>query len=292
MSRVEPDERPDGAQTTTGRRVVVLRHRLAVRVMHWINVVALTVLLLSGLGIFNAFSQLHWARSSYGTRPPILNIEALEQEDGRLVGVTRLFGHEFVTTGVLGVSSGVDGEPAARAFPSWLTLPGGQWLAMSRSWHFFFAWVFVINGLCYLGYTLASGHLRRDLWPTRADRAVIGRSLVDHLLLRHAKGEAARRYNVLQKLSYLVVIFVLLPGIALLGLAMSPRMDALWPGWVDLLGGRDAARTLHFLFAWLIVAFVLVHLFEVLVSGPLNQLRSMITGRFAVNLQTPDETQR
>src|SRR5262249_14608117 len=157
-----------------------------------------------------------------------------------------LFGHEFVTTGVLGVSAGPDGEPAERAFPSWLTLPGPQWLAMSRTWHLFFAWVFVLNGACYLVYTLATGHLRRDLWPTRADRASIARSIADHLRLRHPRGEAARRYNVLQKLAYLIVIFVLLPGIALMGLALQPRLDALWPGWVDALGGRDAARTLHF----------------------------------------------
>jgi thiosulfate reductase cytochrome b subunit len=272
-------------------RVVVRRHALPVRVMHWINVIALAALFLSGLGIFNAYAQLHWGRASYGRQAPLLEISAREQDDGRLVGITRLFGHEFVTTGVLGVSAGPDGEPAERAFPSWLTLPGYQWLAMSRSWHFFFAWVFVLNGACYLAYTLASGHLRRDLWPTRADRGSIGRSIVDHLRLRHPRGEAARRYNVLQKLAYLLVVFVLLPGIALMGLALQPRLDALWPGWVDALGGRDAARTLHFVFAWLIVLFVLVHLFEVLVSGPLNQLRSMITGRYAVEPEAADEQQ-
>ena len=262
---------------------VVRRHAWPVRMMHWINVLAVSMLFFSGLGIFNAYSTLHWGRASYAPAAKVLlDISARERDDGKLVGITRLLGHEFDTTGWLGVSAGPDGEPTARAFPAWLTLPSGQWLAMSRAWHFFFAWVFVINGACYLAFTLASGHLRRDLWPTRTDWRSIGRSVVEHLRLRHPRGEAALRYNVLQKLAYLVVVFVLLPGIALFGMAMSPRLDAIVPGWVDALGGRDAARTLHFIFAWLMVAFVAVHLFEVLVSGPVNQLRSMITGRYAV----------
>jgi thiosulfate reductase cytochrome b subunit len=265
------------------QRELVLRHALPVRVMHWINVVALAVLFMSGLGIFNAFAQLHWDKASYGRKAPLLSIDARALDDGRLVGVTRVLGRELVTTGWLGVSNGDDGQAVARAFPSWLTVPSGQWLAMSRNWHFLFAWIFVLNGLCYLAYALASRHLQRDLSPTRADWRSIGRSIVDHLLLRHPRGEAARRYNVLQKLAYRVVIFVLLPGIVLMGLAMSPRLDAWWPGWVDVLGGRDAARTLHFVFAWLLVAFVLVHVFEVIVSGPWNHLRSMVTGRFAID---------
>jgi thiosulfate reductase cytochrome b subunit len=269
-------------------RELVLRHTLPVRVMHWINVVSLAVLFMSGLGIFNAFSQLHWDKASYGRKPPLLSIDARELEDGRLVGVTRVLGREVVTTGWLGVSNDADGQAVPRAFPAWLTLPSVQWLSMSRSWHFLFAWIFVLNGLSYLVYALASGHLLRDLSPTRAVWRSIGRAIVDHLLLRHPRGEAARRYNVLQKLAYLVVIFVLLPGIVLGGLAMSPRLDAWWPGWVDVLGGRDAARTLHFVFAWLLVAFVLVHVCEVIVSGPWNHMRSMITGRFAIDKDEPE----
>ena len=90
-------------------------------------------------------------------------------------------------------------------------------------------WI-VLNGACYLVFTLVSGHLRRDLWPTRADWASTGRSVVDHLVLRHPRGEAALHYNVLQKLSYLALIFVLLPGVALMGMALSPRLDALGAG--------------------------------------------------------------
>jgi thiosulfate reductase cytochrome b subunit len=260
------------------------RHALAVRVMHWINLLALVALLMSGLQIFNAHPALHWGDSSYSGKPPILALDAERRADGRLVGITRVFGHDFETTGVLGVSKADDGSLLARGFPAWATVPGPQWLAMGRRWHFFFAWVFVINGIAYVAWSIASRHLARDLLPTRTDWRGIGRSIVDHLLLRHPQGEAAKRYNVMQKLAYLFVIFVLLPLMVLAGLAMSPRLDTLATGWVDLFGGRQSARTIHFVVAWLIVAFVAVHVFEVIVSGLWNNLRSMITGRYDVKV--------
>ena len=258
------------------------RHTWPVRLMHWINVLAFIVLLMSGLQIFNAHPALYWGKSSYNGRPPILQMDARMDTRGNPVGVTRIFGHEFNTTGVLGLSAGMDGQPTERGFPAWITLPSQQWLAMARRWHFFFAWVLVINGFAYLTYTLASRHLVRDLMPTRADWRSIGQSIKDHLRLRHALGEAARRYNILQKLAYLGVIFGLFPLLILMGWAMSPGLDALFPGWVDVVGGRQSARTIHFIVAWLLVGFVFIHVFEVIVSGFWNNLRSMISGRYRI----------
>jgi thiosulfate reductase cytochrome b subunit len=260
-----------------GSPPTIYRHRLPVRVMHWINVACLVVLLMSGLQIFNAHPALYWGHDSReDTR--VLQITQ-KQVDGQWVGVTRIAGLEFGTHGVLGTSrSGGDQEYAARAFPQWATIPGPQWLSMGRLWHFFFAWLFVLNGLVYVAWTIFSGHLRRDLLPTGGEIRGIGRSIKDHLLLRHAHGEAARRYNVLQNIAYLSIVFGVLPLIVVGGWAMSPMMDAFWPGWVDWLGGRQAARTLHFIAAVLLVAFVLVHVFEVIVTGLVNNLRSMITG--------------
>jgi thiosulfate reductase cytochrome b subunit len=258
------------------------RHAWPVRLMHWINVLAFIALLLSGLQIFNAHPALYWGKSSYDGHPPILQMGARLDAQGNPVGVTRILGHEFNTTGVLGASAGMGGQPVQRGFPAWITLPSQQWLAMGRRWHFFFAWVLVINGLAYIAYTLASRHLARDLMPTRADWRSIGLSIKDHLLLRHAQGEAARRYNILQKLAYLGVIFVLFPLLIVMGWAMSPGLNALFPGWVDVFGGRQSARTLHFVVAWLLVGFVFIHLFEVVIGGFWNNLRSMITGRYRI----------
>jgi thiosulfate reductase cytochrome b subunit len=278
-------------------RILYYRHRLPVRIFHWINVLCLAILLLSGLGIFNAHPALYWGVSSYSARPAVLEIRSTTQADasinagaasesggtyGGKRGVLRVAGHEFDTTGILGVSRSAHGKPNERAFPSWLTIPGSYSLADSRLWHFFFAWMLFINGAGYVLYSIASGHLKRDLALEKGEVRGIGASIIDHLRFKHPKGDAARRYNVLQKLSYLAVIFILLPLIILTGLAMSPTLNAILTGWVDWFGGRQSARTIHFIVTWLLVAFVAVHVFEVFISGLWNHMRSMITGYFAI----------
>ena len=284
---VKPSGSP--ADATYGRTgQLYARHALPVRIMHWINVVALTLMFMTGLQIFNSHPALYWGASSYTGRPPWLEIGARQDAQGKATGYTRVLGHEWTTTGVLGVSTD-DGRLYAQGFPGWLTVPSHQWLSMARSWHFFFAWVFFVNGICYVLYTIASRHLARDLWPTRADLRGIGRSIVDHLRFRHPTGEAAKRYNVLQKFAYLMVIFVLLPLIILMGFGMSPRLDTLFGGWVGWFGGRQSVRSLHFIIAWLLVAFVLIHVFEVIVTGLWNNVRSMITGRYRVPAETSHE---
>src|SRR6187455_2075663 len=219
----------EAAPAAAPRRIY--RHALPVRLMHWINVACLTILLGSGLNIFNAHPALYWGDDSSGK--PWLAMRAENTAAGP-VGKTRIAGSDFDTSGVLGLSN-VDGRPTARGFPSWATIPGPQWLAMARHWHLFFAWLFIINGVAYVLYTLFSRHLVRDLVPTRVELRNIGRSIVDHLKLKHPTGDAATRYNVLQSLTYLIVIFGLLPLVVIAGLAMSPRLDAVITGWVDLL---------------------------------------------------------
>ena len=276
-----PIAAPAALDTVASPRALYLRHALPVRIMHWINVVALTLMFMTGLQIFNSHPALYWGSSSYTGRAPWLEIGAREDANGNAVGYTRLLGHEFTTSGVLGTS--VDGgRMYAQGFPGWLTVPSHQWLSMARAWHFFFAWVFLINGLCYVAYAVVTRHLARDLLPTRMDLRGIGASIADHLRFRHPKGEAAKRYNVLQKFAYLAVIFVLLPLIILMGFGMSPRLDTLFGGWVTWFGGRQSARSIHFIVAWMLVAFVLIHVFEVIVTGLWNNVRSMITGRYRV----------
>lgn len=267
-----------GAPPAQPAREKFYRHSLAVRVTHWVNVLCLTILLVSGLQIFNAHPALYWgAQSDFDN--PLMSITA-EREGDRIVGVTTLFGRSFETTGLLGVS-GPDTTPGARAFPAWITLPSYQDLATGRRWHFFFAWLFVVNGLFYLLYGFASRHLWRDLVPASAQLRGIGGTIADHLRLRFHRGAEARHYNVLQKLAYLGVIFILLPLSVLSGLTMSPALNAAFPQLLDLFGGRQSARTLHFVAASLLVAFVFVHVIMVLVSGAWNNLRSMLTGWFA-----------
>jgi len=154
---------------------------------------------------------------------------------------------------------------------------------MARHWHFFFAWLFVINGVCYLAYSITSKHVQHDLLLNKKDLASFWQSVKDHARFKHPTGEDAIPYNVLQKMAYLSVIFILLPLIILMGMAMSPFLNSLTSGWVDLFGGRQTARTIHFIIAWLLVGFVFIHVFEVIITGFWNDIRSMITGQYCID---------
>ena len=259
---------------------VIYRHSGTVRVTHWVNALVLLVLLMSGLQIFNAHPALYLGSKSEFD-DPVMAMGTVEDGEN-LKGVTTIFGYTIPTTGVFGLSGDAEGGYDSRGVPWWATLPGHRDLAMGRRWHFFFAWLFLFNGLAYLLWSLGSGHFRRDLAPSRQDLAHIGASIREHARLNFPKGEEAKRYNVLQKLAYLAVAIVLLPLMLLTGLAMSPGMDAAFPALLDVFGGRQTARTIHFISATAIVLFVVVHLVMVVLSGLWNNLRSMITGRYEI----------
>jgi thiosulfate reductase cytochrome b subunit len=251
------------------------RHAGLVRVTHWINAVCFMLLLMSGLQIFNAHPALYVGQSSDFGHPAV-SILSRQSERGA-VGQTVILGHSFDTTGVLGASR-EDGQISSRAFPSWITIPSNQDLATGRRWHFLFAWLLVLNGLVHLAWGFGSRHFGRNLLPSRAELGHIGKEVLEHLRLRFPRGEAAKRYNVLQQFAYLLVVFVLFPLAILTGLTMSPGIDSALPQLLTLFGGRQNARLIHFVAASGLVLFVIVHLVLVLVSGVWNNLRSMITG--------------
>lgn len=236
---------PTVQETKAAPRVTMFqRHAVVTRLTHWRNAVFFCVLAASGMQIFHAWPQLHWGQAGADSMQAVL---------------------------------------ALGAFPAWLTLPSAQDLAAGRRWHLFFAWCFVLNGAAYLAYGLLSGRVRRHLPPRRLELAPrhLWHEVVEHARLRFAHDERARNYNVLQKLSYLGVI-CLLALMVLTGLTMSPGMNAAAPWLLDLFGGRQSARTLHFISAALLVLFVFVHLAMVLLSGPWNNLRSMLSGQYAI----------
>ena len=271
-----PDVTP---RTARAPREVIYRHTFLVRLTHWFNALAIVIMIGSGLNIFNAHPHLYWGVRGDEYDRPVVSIQAYNTVHG-VRGLTQVGPITVDTTGVLGWSM-TQGQWASRAWPSWITIPSFQDLADARRWHFFVAWTLVANGIVYGLWALFSGHAWRDLRPTRADLKSIPRSIIDHIKLKHPAGEAAKRYNVLQRLAYIGVI-ALIAGMVATGLTMSPGVDAAAPWLLDLFGGRQSARTLHFVFASLIVLFVLVHLTEVVLAGPLNEVRSMITGRYAV----------
>jgi len=256
---------------------LIFRHKLSTRLWHWVSAGMMLVLLMSGLMIFNAHPRLYWG--SYGANhdPAWLEISA---EDGH--GYVHFAGRKVETTGILGVSPGFYGPQTEAAFPAWATLPGYFDPALARRWHLTTAWFLALGTIGFGLWSIANGHMVRDLLPTRRDLAPrsLGRTLWDHLRLRYPCGAEAVCYNVHQKLAYLGVTAGLIPAIILSGLTMSPWVTAAAPWLLDLFGGRQSARSVHFIAVALLVAFVLLHLALVLASGPLNGIRSMITGRF------------
>lgn len=278
------------APPSPGRRPkeVIYRHKLTTRLTHWVNVLCFTILLMSGLQILNAHPALYWGQ--FGANEDHAFIQFYASRDGDdLIGHTRVGSLTVTTTGLFGASAGNNADLTVRAMPSWATLPSIRDLATGRRWHFFFAWIFVINGLFYVGASLVTGHFWRNLVPERRElepRHIL-LDIWNHARLKFPKGEEAKRYNVLQKGAYLGVV-VLLVAMVLTGLTMSPGVNAAVPGLLDLFGGRQSARTLHFISASLTIAFVVVHLAMVFLAGPINEIRSMITGRYVV---PPEDSQ-
>ena len=252
---------------------LVYRHNRITRTTHWINVLALVILVMSGFQIFNAHPHLYWGSTS---EPDLAFLSIAAASDGGEVrGFFRIYGWQFNTTGVLGVQHTEMG-PAARAFPSWLTVPGYFWLAGGRRWHFFFAWIFALNGLLYVVYNIANGHLRKFLF-TAKDVAGVPAMVLYYLRIRKESPQQGD-YNPLQKLAYTGVFLVLTPLIMTSGMAMSPQLDTAFHWLPAMFGGRQSARSIHFILTFLFVGFTFGHVFMVLATGVLNNMRSMVSG--------------
>ena len=274
---MKPD-RPTGAW--------IFRHRASTRIWHWVNAATLIIMLMSGLMILNAHPRLYWG--DYGA-----NSDRAWFEIGPTPGGAHmvLFGTiDIPTGGVLGRWKDGKGVERTHAFPSWATIPSGYSLAAARRWHLSFAWVFVIATIAYALISLMNGHVRRDLLPHRRELAPahLWQDIKDHVRLRF-HGDEPGQYNILQKLTYGLVLFILLPVVILTGLTMSPAFNTAWPWMLDLFGGRQSARSIHFICAVGFAGFIVVHLLLVALAGPINEIRSMITGQFHVREIKPKE---
>ena len=280
QSETENDMRaavPFPAADNTGGKARVKRHSLSMRVWHWINALCLLVLLMSGLMIFNAHPRLYWGE--YGADDDAAWLEIGAQEDR---GYLKIGNYVADTTGLLGVYTDGGGAVQHHAFPGWATIPSYYSLADARLWHLAFAWIFGAGLFLFILASLWNRHISRDLHIKRTEwrPSNIWQDVKNHARLRFDHSNALQKYNFLQKISYISVIFIALPVMIFSGLAMSPAMNAAWPWLLDIFAGRQSARSVHFLMAFGLTVFFLVHIVMVLLSGPVNQIRSMITGYF------------
>ncbi|QGN53652.1 cytochrome b/b6 domain-containing protein [Novosphingobium sp. Gsoil 351] len=215
------------------------RHTLVTRLWHWVNAVAIGVLFFSGLNISNAHPQLYWGQ--YGSDPATAWLRLPH-------------------------------------FPAWMTIPGYYSLAEARLWHFLAAWPFAFALLLFLTILPLTRH-GREFRLRRRDLtfAAMREDLAHHLSLKFDPPSGSA-FNLLQKYLYIAVIFVGLPLMVLTGLTLSPAMNAAFPWVLDVFGGRQSARSIHFIVAWGLFAFFVLHILAVLLSGPARQVRDMITG--------------
>lgn len=215
------------------------RHALSTRLWHWINALSVIVLFMSGLNISNAHRYLYWGQAGFAPADAWLEVPR---------------------------------------FPGWATIPNYYSLSAARDWHLLFALVLGFSLLAFMVAALLNRHMQRDIFARAHEwhPATVWRDIRQHLNFNFDHGEG--KYNVLQKIAYSGVILILLPLMVFTGIVMSPGGEAALPFLTDLFGGRQSARSLHFLAAWGLCGFFFVHIALVLVSGPIRQLRDMITG--------------
>jgi thiosulfate reductase cytochrome b subunit len=221
------------------------RHSAVVRITHWLTTLAFFALLLSGGEIVLSHPRFYWGETGNVNMRPWLDLHLPSSRD------TVPTGYGYV-------------------------LPDQN--GWSRYLHFEAAWLAVGTGLLYALWGLFSGHFRRDLTPSNFSLRQTGESLVRHLRFERPGEYEAWSYNVLQRLTYLLVIFVLFPLMIWTGLAMSYGFDAAFPLTVTLLGGHQTARSIHFIVTILLAIFVVIHIVMIFVAGFRSRMRAMITG--------------
>jgi thiosulfate reductase cytochrome b subunit len=265
---------------------VILRHRLPVRLWHWISVLAIAGLLFTGFCILNVHPRLYWGEVGNAYTPAFLALDSSAPGGPRPTthpapAVLVLGNRRFDVTGRLGVVADAGGDGLYFLIAN---TPESWHFGAMRAWHFAIAWVLVLGWMSYAIYLMASGQLRSRLLPgvSQLRPQAIAKDVLNHLRFHRATGEEAKSYNLLQKLSYLLVIFVLLPLMVLTGLTMSNAVAARFPELYSLFGGRESARTIHFLCACGLLLFAMIHVVQLFVAGFLNEMRSMITGRFTI----------
>lgn len=264
---------------------IIYRHPWPVRLWHWTSACVIGLLLMTGALIFNVHPRLYWGDDGHEGMPAIASLSSPDTQAKPPRFDLRIGPLHANVTGKMGL---IDNE-GSDTYVLFAAPPADFQFGATRIWHFAFAWILVASTIAYGIYLLLSGRFRALWLPTRQDLALanVRHEAWQHMRLRRAHGAAMRRYNVLQKASYMAIGFVVVPVLVLSGLTMSNSVTAVFPSLFALFGGRQSARTLHFIAASALLLFIVVHVIQVFAGGFLNLLGSMITGRYRVEREEP-----
>jgi len=231
------------------------RHAGFVRVTHWITAICFFALLMSGAEIVISHPRFYWGETGNDLTPPLFKIPIPASRN-------------LVPTGYGYVLPDQNG-----------------W---SRYLHFEAAWAVVLTGLAYAIWGLWTGHFHSNLFPAPADRTwrAFRRVIAKHIRFTRPDEAEAFSYNVVQRAAYLTVIFILFPLVIWTGLALSPGFNSAFPAAVNVLGGRQSARTLHFFISAFLLFFLIVHIAMVVLAGFTNRMRAMLTGTVIAGTMT------
>ncbi len=234
-----------------------------VRISHWIGTLSVAALAFSGVEILMVHPRLYWGEAGNDLTTPLIELP-----------ISRNYEHGGWTVPAPFFAGAASPTSASRTYDIFNQNGWG------RSLHFLAAWFLVVTGAVYLIGGLVAGHFRRHLVPDAAQLSAthFQREVADHLRLHVPAATGGPDYGLLQRLAYLSIVFVALPLIVVTGLTMSPAIVAAWPLLLDLFGGHQSARTIHFAAFAAMMLFLAGHVLMVVMSGFWRQMRAMTVG--------------
>lgn len=239
------------------------QHSLWVRVTHWTVTLSFFALIFSGFAILMVHPRLYWGEVGNDLTPALFELP-----------ISRNYKHGGWTESSAFFEQKNSPVSAGRTYDIFNQNGWG------RSLHFLAAWFFVITGLIYFFYGFISGHFKKHLLPEKNELTSgnIKEEISSHVRFKIPAASGGPDYGLLQKMTYNIVVFFLLPVIILTGFTMSPAITAAFPFLLTIFFGAQSARTIHFFASAILVLFLVLHLLMIVLSGFRKQIKSMTIG--------------
>jgi thiosulfate reductase cytochrome b subunit len=240
------------------------RHTAWVRITHWTITISFLLLAYTGFLILMVHPRLYWGEVGNDLTPALIELP-----------ISRNYKHNGWENQTPFFNTSGSAVTASRTYDIF------NKNGMARSLHFLSGWVLVATGLLYVVFGMVTGHFRRKMLPDKQELGfrVIWSDVVYHARMHFPKFQVDSRYGLLQRYSYLTVIFILLPLLVATGLTMSPAVVAAYPFLLKIFFGTQSARTIHFFASVMIELFLIVHVFMIIKTGMKEHMRAMTIGK-------------